>query len=139
VKSLKILRRLHQFKLDEHKRKVGELNRLLSEAEQRLQDLIKSHVREQEKQKENLLKDADSTGGLYGQYVIGFDEKRRLFNKEIMDLKKDLFVATEHMMVAFQDAKKIEIIHERQQLDMKKAELAEEIKLFDELGGRRKG
>lgn len=139
MKSLPTLKRLQDFKLDESKRRLGELNKKLSQAEDDLRAMLEEHQHQQDTKKLYIKDSPQLDGDIYGNYVQAVEERRMDYLKKMAELNRDIFLETEEMHKIFREVKKLDLLEE-EMLAREKAELQKkEDQFMDEVGARKKG
>jgi flagellar export protein FliJ len=105
AKDLKSLIRLHKWIVDEKRRTLGELLRMLGELEQRARDLEDEVVREQK-----IARGApDSAGYLYGNYAEAVIQRRERLKQSIARTEVEIEAARQELSEAYRDLKKYEV------------------------------
>ena len=130
AKNLYTLIRLHQYRVDDKRRSLGELLGEVSSLEQQGENLEKEIVSEQ-----SIANSApESFGMFYGEYAAAAVQKREDISQEISGVEEKIVVAQEEMRAEFNDLKVFEITQEtRDEADALEA-TREEQAILDELG-----
>lgn len=134
MKSLRLLKRIQDWKLDESKRRLGELNHRLQAAEDSLKALLKSHQEQQNVKRNYALYEPQLDGAVYGNYVLAVEEKRKEIIKLMAEINREVFVESEEMMKLFIEAKKFDIIQDNFNAREKEEEQKKTEAFLDELG-----
>lgn len=138
MKSLPILKRLHNFTLDEHKRKLGALNKKLDRAETELREMLESHKHQQHVKREYALHAPQLDGHIYGNYVKAIEQRRKEILKEISEINRDIFLEVEELQKVFREGKKLDLIEDEMKEKIKSEDRRKENNVLDELGQRLK-
>lgn len=108
MKGLDSILRLHEWKLDEKRRKVADLERLA----QRLHDQIAGL--EKEKQAEQKVAAGDPMAARsYGNYAAGLIQRREKLVKSLSGVEQEMARALDEVAEAFREFKKFDLIRER--------------------------
>lgn len=133
AKSLGGLIRLHEWNVDQKRRKLGELLGLVADLEAQaisLEDEVKSEQRA-------ATASPEVAGLLYGNYAMGVIERRRRITESIVKTEEIMVTAREEMREAFIILKKFQTAQEnrdkREAEDLNRLEQA----ILDEIGSRR--
>lgn len=133
AKSLGGLIRLHEWNVDQKRRKLGELLGLVADLEAQaisLEDEVKSEQRA-------ATASPEVAGLLYGNYAMGVIERRRRITESIVKTEDIMVTAREEMREAFIILKKFQTAQEnrdkREAEDLNRLEQA----ILDEIGSRR--
>ena len=129
MKNLDNLIRLHQWRLDEKRQKVAELERLASRFRAEIEELEKGLKLEQEV----AAKSTEAATG-YGNYALAAVARRDKLEQSVAELEKEMVQAVEEVAGAFQEFKKFDLIRAR---DREKAEFKkkrEQQRAIDEAG-----
>jgi len=118
AKDLKNLIRLNKWEVDEKRRKLGELLRLLDNLEAQERALEEEVAREQSAANEA----PNAAGFLYGNYAQTVIERRDRIRQSIDRMEKAIAEAREEVRRAFVELKKYEVAQENRN----KREAAEE-------------
>ncbi len=105
AKNLKALIRLHQWMVDEKRRKLGELLKMLAELEDRAHRLEIEVVEEQAA----AARAPDTAGLLYGNYARHVIERRERLAKSIASMEQGIAVAREDVNEAYRELKKFQV------------------------------
>jgi flagellar FliJ protein len=108
MKGLDSIIRLQEWKLDEKRRKVADLERLA----QRLHDQIASLEREVRDEQKIAAKDAMAARG-YGHYANAVIQRREKLLKSLAGVEQEMAVALDEVAAAFREFKKFDLIRER--------------------------
>jgi flagellar protein FliJ len=130
AKELHTLIRLHQYRVDDKRRSLGELLGEVADLEQKGENLEREIVSEQ-----SIANSApESFGMFYGEYATAAVQKREDISHEISGVEEKIAVAQEEMRVEFKDLKVFEITQEaRDEADALES-TREEQAILDELG-----
>jgi len=129
MKNLDSVIRLHQWRLDEKRLKVAELNRLATRFRAEIEHLEKGLKQEQ---KFAARSDEAATG--CGNYASAAVARRDKLEQSLSGLENEMVQALEDVAVAFQKFNKLDLIRAR---DREKAELKKKRtrqKVMDEAG-----
>lgn len=109
--NIKSLIRLHEWNVDEKRRKLGELLRLQGELEDQLKALLEEHDREQKAAA------ADPTGaGLtYANYAKQVRQRRDNLQDSIAQMETVIGYARDELADAYQELKKYETVEKNRQ------------------------
>ena len=130
VKDLHTLIRLHQYRVDDKRRSLGELLGEVANLEQQGEHLEREIVVEQE-----IASSApDSVGMFYGEYATAAVNKREEISLQISSFEEKIAVAQEEMRLEFKDMKVFEITQESRDETAAKEAAKEEQAILDELG-----
>jgi flagellar export protein FliJ len=110
MKNLDNLIRLHQWRLDEKRRKVVELERLVLRLRAEIELLEKNLKVEQQVAAQN----AEAATG-YGSYVSAVIARREKLKQSLAGLESEMTQATEDVAVAFREFKKFDLMRTRNQ------------------------
>lgn len=122
--------RLHEWQVDEKRRRLGELLRVLDDLENRLKRLEEEVVREQQV----AAHDPSGAGFLYGNYAEAVIERREKLKESISRAEAEIARARDDLREAYRDLKKYEIAQRnRDQRAAAEAARKEQI-VLDELG-----
>lgn len=136
MKSLPVLKRLQDFKLDEAKRRLGALNEQLNTTESNLKQMLESHQHQQDV-KRLYAKDAPQLDGhIYGNYIRAIEEQRKELLKRIAELNRDIFLEAEEMRKVYLESKKLDILEEEAKARLKAEQQRKENYELDEVGAR---
>ena len=133
AKSLGGLIRLHEWNVDQKRRKLGELLGLIADLEGQataLEEEVKSEQRA-------ATASPEVAGLLYGNYAMGVIERRRRIAESMARTEEVLITAREEMREAFMVLKKFQTAQENR--DKREAEelSRKEQAVLDEIGTRR--
>lgn len=129
-KSLRSLIRLYEWHLDEKRRQLADLLRVVSEVEARVQKLRDDLNTEQSIAGAS----PHEAGFFFGSYVTGVLGQRDRLIKALADAEQQVETAREDVRRAHQELKKFEITQsERDRVEFKEEERRERINL-DEVG-----
>ena len=129
-KDLCALIRLHQYRVDEKRRSLGELLNGIATLEKRLEHIEKQILSEQVVANSA----SDGVGMFYGEFVKEAVSKRAKIVLEISDIEKKIIVAQEEMRSDYNDLKIFEISQEmRDQISAMETRKTEQ-QTLDELG-----
>ena len=108
AKNLKGLIRLHQWVVDEKRRKLGELLKMLVELEEQARRLEAEVVEEQKA----AAKAPETAGFLYGNYARHVIERRERLAKSIASMEQQTAAAREELNEAYREIKKFQVAQE---------------------------
>ena len=133
AKSLGGLIRLHEWNVDQKRRKLGELLNLLADLEDQAIGL-----EEEVKSEQRVASASPSVAGLlYGNYAMGVIERRRRIAESIAKTEETVAAAREDMSDAFMILKKFQTAQEnRDRLEAEELNRKEQA-VLDEIGARR--
>ena len=133
AKSLGGLIRLHEWNVDQKRRKLGELLGLVADLEAQAISLEDEVKREQRAAADS----PEVAGLLYGNYAMGVIERRRRIAESMARTEEVLITAREEMREAFMVLKKFQTAQENR--DKREAEelSRKEQAVLDEIGTRR--
>ncbi len=133
AKSLGGLIRLHEWNVDQKRRKLGELLALLADLEDQAIGL-----EEEVKSEQRVASASPAVAGLlYGNYAMGVIERRRRIAESTAKTEEILNTAREEMREAFMILKKFQTAQEnRDRLEADELNRKEQA-ILDEIGARR--
>lgn len=105
AKNLNALIRLHQWVVDEKRRKLGDLLRMLAELEDRARRLEQEVVEEQAA----AARAPDTAGLLYGNYARQVIDRRERLAKSIASMEQEIAAAREEVNEAYRELKKFQV------------------------------
>ena len=105
AKNLKGLIRLHQWMVDERRRKLGDLLKMLAELEDQSRRLEAEVVDEQKA----ALNAPETAGFLYGNYARHVIERRERLTKSIASMEAQIASAREELNEAYRELKKFQV------------------------------
>ena len=108
MKNLDNIIRLHQWRLDEKRQKVAELQRLATRIRAEIEELEKGLKLEQEV----AARSSEAITG-YGNYALAVVARRDKLEQSLAELKNEMIQAVEDVTVAFQEFKKFDLIRAR--------------------------
>ena len=129
MKGLPTLIRVHQWKLEEMRRNLGEMEGLRADLEQRLRDLHTQQIEEQ-----RMAASSPEFGFTYNGYANSFIYRRDKLHQSIAEIEEELLGARQLVQEAYQEVKKYEIVHERNTRKEYELELRREQVALDEAG-----
>lgn len=109
--NIKNLIRLHEWNVDEKRRKLGELLRLQDELEQQLRDLDGEHERE----KQAAAGDPTGAGLTYPAYAKAVRQRRANLLDSIAQMEFVINYARDELSEAYQELKKYETVDKNRQ------------------------
>ncbi len=133
AKNLGGLIRLHEWNVDQKRRKLGELLNLLADLEDQAIGL-----EEEVKSEQRVARASPAVAGLlYGNYAMGVIERRRRIAESIAKTEEILTTAREDMREAFMILKKFQTAQDNR--DRREADELnrKEQAVLDEIGARR--
>lgn len=108
AKNLNGLIRLHQWMVDEKRRKLGELLKMLAELEDQTRRL-EAEVVEEQKAAANA---PETAGFLYGNYARQVIERRERLAKSIAIMETQIAIAREELNESYRELKKFQVAQE---------------------------
>ncbi len=105
AKNLKGLIRLHQWVVDERRRKLGDLLKMLAELEDQSRRL-EAEVVDEQKAASNA---PETAGFLYGNYARHVIERRERLTKSIASMEARIASAREELNEAYRELKKFQV------------------------------
>lgn len=108
AKDLHNLIQIHEWEVDEKRRKLGELLRLLENLEAQAQALEEELHREQQTAREN----PEEAGYLYGDYAETVIDRRERIQESIRQMEVAIEEAREELRLAYVELKKYEVAQE---------------------------
>jgi len=108
AKNLKALIRLHQWTVDEKRRKLGQLLKMLAELEDKSKRLEEEVIEEQAAAARN----PETAGHLYGNYARQVIERRERLAKSIASMEQEIAVARDELNEAYRELKKFQVAQE---------------------------
>lgn len=108
AKDLHNLIQIHEWDVDEKRRKLGELLRLLENLEAQAQALEEELVREQQAAQES----PGEAGFLYGDYAETVIDRRERIQESIRQMENAIEEAREELRLAYVELKKYEVAQE---------------------------
>lgn len=108
AKNLKGLIRLHKWMVDEKRRKLSDLLKMLAELEEQLRQLEAEVVAEQK-----AAANAPETAGfLYGNYARRVIERRERLVQSIASMEMQISAAREELNDAYRELKKFQVVQD---------------------------
>lgn len=129
MKGLESLIRLHQWRLDEKRQVMAELERLSIRLRQEQVDLEQEVVAEQ--QAAATSPEAMMTYGAYATAVIA---RRARLSQSLAEVEQRMREALEEVAVAFRELKKYELVNNRRERAAQDLEKRQQQSVLDELG-----
>jgi len=108
AKDLHNLIQIHEWDVDEKRRKLGELLRLLDNLEAQARALEEELVREQQAAKDS----PEEAEFLYGEYAETVIDRRERIRESIRQMESAIEEAREELRLAYVDLKKYEVAQE---------------------------
>ncbi len=108
ARDLHNLIQIHEFDVDEKRRKLGELLRLLNNLEAQAQALEDELCREQKTAKDH----PEEAGHLYGAYAEVVIDRREKIKQSIAEMELAVGEARENLRLSFIELKKYEVAQE---------------------------
>lgn len=132
AQTLRNLIRIHEWRVDERRRKLGELLRLIASLEEQSQRLEAELVREQ------VVAGASPSeaGYLYGSYAETVIERRERLAESIAKTEEEIAAAREDLNEAYRDLKKFQVAEDSRTKRELKELARKEQAVLDELGAR---
>ena len=127
--NIKSLIRLHEWNVDEKRRKLGELLRLQGELEQQVTDLEADLVRQQEA----AAADPTLSGLTYGAYAEQAIQRRENLKDSIDQMEMVIGHAQDELSEAYQELKKYETVDRNRQRRYELEEARREQIMLDEI------
>lgn len=129
-RDLHNLIRLHEWRVDEKRRRLGELIRVLDDLEDRARRLEQELAMEQQVAGQA----PDEAGFLYGNYADAVIQRRERLATSIAQAEQEVAGAREELRQEYRELKKYEIAQEnRDRRALQEAERREQL-VLDELG-----
>lgn len=129
-KDLQNLIRLNEWEVDEKRRKLGELLRLMANLEAQAKALEEELTREQRQAGDNPVEG----GLLYGAYAENVIERRERIKESIDKMEEAISEAREELRVAYLELKKYEVAQENRDKKMAREAARRETIEYDEIG-----
>ena len=129
MKSRETLIRLKKFQVDEKRRRVAQIEGMISEFERMAADLDREIKAEQERAGIH-----DPGHFAYPTYAKAAMQRRENLQRSADDLKAQLEGATSALAEAFEEMKKVELLDERDQMRERDEENAREQAALDAIG-----
>lgn len=130
AKDLHNLIRLNEWEVDEKRRKLGELLRLMANLEAQAKALEEELVREQAQ-----AADQPVEGGiLYGAYAENVIDRRERIKESMDQMEVAIEEAREELRVAYLELKKYEVAQENRDRRMAREAARRETMEYDEIG-----
>ena len=129
-RDLNTLIRLHQYRVDDKRRSLGELLGEVASLEQKGEHLEREIISEQEVANSA----PDSVGMFYGDYATAAVKKREEISLAINSVEEKIVVAQEEMRVEYNDLKVFEITQDSRDEIAALEVSREEQAILDELG-----
>jgi len=127
--NIKNLIRLHEWNVDEKRRKLGELLRLESELVEQLKNLEDEHVRE----KAAAAADPQGAGTVYPAYHKKMSQRRDNLKDSIRQMEIVINYARDELSEAYQELKKYETVEQNRQRRYEMEQARREQVLLDEV------
>jgi len=127
--NIKNLIRLHEWNVDEKRRKLGELLRLRSELEDQMKQLEADLIRQQEA----AAADPTLAGLTYGNYAEQVIQRRENLQDSINQMEFVIGHAQDELSEAYQELKKYEIVDRNRQRRYELEEARREQIMLDEV------
>lgn len=108
MKGLDSIIRLQEWKLDEKRRKVADLERFA----QRLHDQI-ADLEQELRAEQKVAFDDPRLAHTYGGYAAGVVQRREKLRKSLAEVEQEMALALEEVAAAFREFKKFDLIRER--------------------------
>lgn len=130
AKNLNSLIRLHQWIVDEKRRKLGDLLKMVQDLEARAKRLEEELIEEQK-----IARNAPEQAGLtYGGYAKVVIDRRERLALSIAGVEKQIAVAREELNEAYRDLKKYEVAQDiRDRREAEEAARKDQI-ILDDIG-----
>lgn len=130
AKDLHNLIRLNEWEVDEKRRKLGELLRLMANLEAQAKALEEELAREQQKASES----PTEGGALYGAYAESVIERRERIKESIDKMEDAITEAREDLRVSYLELKKFEVAQENRDRKAAKEAARRETIEYNEIG-----
>ena len=130
AKDLRNLVRLHEWAVDEKRRKLGELLRLVRNLEDQVWRLEEEVVREQATAGAM----PEEAGFMYGNYANAVIERRQRLKDSIARMETEISVAQEELREAYRDLKKYEVAQETRERNEVEERERRDQQVLDEVG-----
>ncbi len=127
--NIKNLIRLHEWNVDEKRRKLGELLRLEAELEEQLKSLEEEHVRE----KAAATADPEGAGIMYPGYHKQMSQRRDNLKDSIRQMEIVINYARDELSESYQELKKYETVEKNRQRRYELEQARREQVLLDEV------
>lgn len=108
MKGLDGLIRLHEWKLDEKRRKVADLERLAARLHGQINDL-----EDEIKAEQGISASQPAIAYSYGNYASAAIDRRNRLRKSLEEIESEMTVALEEVASAFREFKKFDLIRAR--------------------------
>lgn len=108
MKGIDSIIRLHEWQLDEKRRKVADLERLAQRLHSQMSDL-ETEIRVEQK----IASEDPLLGGAYGNYACAVMRRREKLLKSLGRIEFEMTRAQEEVAAAFQEFKKFDLIRNR--------------------------
>ena len=130
AKNLKGLIRLHQWVVDEKRRKLGELLKMLAELEDQTRRLEEEVIEEQKA----AAKEPETAGFLYGNYARQVIERRARLAQSIASMESQIAAAREELNESYRELKKFQVAQEVRDRRVALETARREQNVLDEIG-----
>jgi len=127
--NIKSLIRLHEWNVDEKRRKLGELLRLQGDLEEQLRQLEAEHERE----RQAAMDDPTGAGLTYPNYATHVRQRRDNLKDSIEQMEIVIGYARDELADAYQELKKYETVEENRQRRYELEQSRREQILLDEV------
>jgi flagellar export protein FliJ len=117
MSTLDTLIRIHRWQLDEHRRRVAELEGLAATLRDDMQRLDAEQASEQE-----VVRRSNGIAYGYGSYTAALIERRQKLAKSLAEAEQRTTAAREALAAAFQEAKRYEIAAAKRALHQRMTE-----------------
>jgi len=130
AKDLKNLIRLHEWQVDEKRRKVGGLLRLVADLEDQARRLEEELINEQAAAAAS----PEEAGFLYGNYAETVIERRQRIADSIAKAEEEIAAAQDELREAYRELKKYEIAQENREKREAEEEARRDQMFLDDIG-----
>ena len=130
AKDLKNLIRLHEWQVDEKRRKVGGLLRLVADLEDQARRLEEELINEQAAAAAS----PEEAGYLYGNYAETVIERRQRIADSIAKAEEEIAAAQDELKEAYRDLKKYEIAQDNREKREAEEEARRDQNFLDDIG-----
>ena len=128
--GLKTLIKLNAWGVDQKRRKLGEIMRLIDTLETQSRNLEEELVREQQAATTS----PEEAGFIYGNYAANVIVRRERIGSSIAQAEGEAEVARDELALAYRELKKYETVHANRIAEEKKEEARKDQIALDEIG-----
>ncbi len=130
AKDLANIIRVHEWRVDEKRRKLGDLLRLLSDLEAQAQRLEAELGREQK----IAAASPNEAAYAYGGYALKVIERRETLAQSVSKAEREISEARESLREAYRELKKFEVVQENRERVQAQELARRETATLDEIG-----